>query len=149
MLFIAALLLAVASNAPSTDPTGIWQGVMSRGDDRLNVSFHLSAGTPQRATFSAPDLGAIDIPLQRVELGSAIHWDLVGDATTTAFDGQLTAIRSPERFRKTGEMERFLWRANPAHLSLPTKSVTRPFKTVTCGLPERCICRAGRGCIQR
>ncbi len=54
---------------------------MVRSGDHLNVRFDPFAGAPQRGTFSAPDLVAIDIPLQHVKLGSVIHWELVGDNT--------------------------------------------------------------------
>ena len=60
---------------------------MTRDGDRLEVQVELSDGPVQHGTFSARDLGAIGIPLQRVNLGEAVHWELVGDETTTVFDG--------------------------------------------------------------
>ena len=62
---------------------------MARGGDHLNVRFDLVSGSSPRATFSAPDLGAIDIPLRHVQLASHVHWELVGDTTTTIFDGEV------------------------------------------------------------
>lgn len=88
---IAALLLSIVFGVAnvSASLTGEWVGVMTRGGDTLNVRFDFSAASPQYATFSAPDLGAIDIPLQHVALGNAVHYDLVGDTTTTSFSGSV------------------------------------------------------------
>ena len=62
---------------------------MQRGIARLQVAFDFPAVAPARGWFSAPDLGAIDIPLSDVQLKHEIHWKLVGDASTTTFDGTL------------------------------------------------------------
>jgi alpha-beta hydrolase superfamily lysophospholipase len=59
---------------------------MQRGSSRLAIRIDLPSSAAA-ATFSAPDLGAIDIPLSRLRLGRAMHWELVGDTTTTTFDG--------------------------------------------------------------
>ena len=58
---------------------------MQRGASRLAISIDLDAKT-NRGSFSAPDLGALDIPLSSLRLDPAIHWELVGDSTTTTFD---------------------------------------------------------------
>jgi uncharacterized protein len=90
MIFGLVFLLAVLpahSSAPPV-PVGHWEGVMQRGTAQLRVRFDLGTEREGRSLFSAPDLGAIDIPLANVHLGRVDHWELVGDATTTAFDAR-------------------------------------------------------------
>jgi dienelactone hydrolase len=83
-MMLTALLFAAQLAASS--PAGHWEGTMQRGSSHLEIRIDVPAnGT--RATFSAPDLGAIDIPLARLRIGRAMHWELVGDSSTTAFDG--------------------------------------------------------------
>ena len=88
MTFAVALLAALLAIVPAAPVTGSWTGTMTRDGDRLSVRFDF-IDSPRRGTFSAPDLGAIDIPLQRVRLGDSLHWELVGDSTTTVFDGAI------------------------------------------------------------
>jgi pimeloyl-ACP methyl ester carboxylesterase len=87
MLTAFFLAAALQTNAPPA--AGHWEGYMQRGAARLQVSFDFPAETAAQSLFSAGDLGAIDIPLSDVKLGREIHWKLVGDASTTTFDGTL------------------------------------------------------------
>ena len=107
MISSIALLVTMALNPATPAPIEAWSGTMSRSGDRLNVRFDLPAGAPQRATFSAPDLGAIDIPLQHVELGSKMHWELVGDTTTTIFNGELRGRAIAGTFSENGRSGAF------------------------------------------
>lgn len=102
ILFIALLSAILASHSATAAPSGEWAGAMSRGGDRLSVRFDLPSGAPEHATFSAPDLGAIDIPLQRVELAPRIHWELVGDTSTTIFNGELHGNAISGTFSENG-----------------------------------------------
>lgn len=102
MLLTALLFAMLTAHATTPATTGEWVGTMARGGDRLDVRFDLSSGSPARATFSAPDLGAIDIPLQHVRLGPRIHWDLVGDTTTTTFDGEVRGNSMNGTFSEDG-----------------------------------------------
>jgi uncharacterized protein len=86
---LLAYVLATAVQAGPAASSGHWEGTMQRGTARLAVAFDFPAQTPDRGTFSAPDLGAVDIPLSNVRLGGATHWELVGDASTWTFDGTL------------------------------------------------------------
>lgn len=108
MIFLNALLLAILmSQATIAGPTGEWVGTMLRGGDHLNVRFNLPSEPSQRANFSAPDLGAIDIPLQHVELASRVHWELVGDTTTTIFNGTLDGDTIHGTFSENGNTGTF------------------------------------------
>ena len=109
MITLFALLsVLVASQPPSAAPSGAWAGTMVRGGDSLRVRFDFSPGSPERATFSAPDLGAIGIPLQRVVFAhSNVHGELVGDATTTVFDGTLRGDMIDGTFSENGRAGTF------------------------------------------
>ena len=77
------LVLAAAVSAAS----GHWQGTLQRGPATLAVSFDFPADKPDQGSFTASDLGAIDVPLAKVKQTQAAHWELVGDSTTLRFDG--------------------------------------------------------------
>ena len=86
MIFLTTALLALTVHGLPSD--GAWQGLLVRGRSQLEVCVVLDA---QRAsgTFSAPDLGAIGVPLRAVRTGTAAHFELAGDRTTTRFDGRV------------------------------------------------------------
>lgn len=86
---------------------GEWTGTMVRSGDRLNVRFDLAASPKSSGTFSATDLGAIDIPLQRVTLGNRIHWELAGDSTTTVFEGSVRGDTIDGTFSENGRAGTF------------------------------------------
>ena len=86
---LMAVFLAAALQASPPPSAGRWEGYMQRGIARLQVAFDFPAEAPAQGLFSAPDLGAMDIPLSDVQLKREIHWKLVGDASTTTFDGTL------------------------------------------------------------
>jgi uncharacterized protein len=64
---------------------------MRRGASALPIAIDLPSGTPSRGFFTAGALGAMDVPLRNVRLGSAVHWELVGDQTTMVFAGRVDA----------------------------------------------------------
>jgi pimeloyl-ACP methyl ester carboxylesterase len=96
---LIGFFLGAALQASPPPSAGRWEGYMQRGAARLQVAFDFTAETPVRGLFSAPDLGAMDIPLSDVQLGREIHWQLVGDASTTTFDGTLQAGSMAGAFR--------------------------------------------------
>ena len=97
---IAPLLLALLPLVLPATLTGHWEGTMHRGSAQLRVSFDFPGETPNRGFFSAPDLGAIDIPLSNLKLGSRVGWELVGDATTSSFDATATGDTMSGTFRE-------------------------------------------------
>ena len=108
MMFLTALVFAALTAQPMiAGGSEEWVGTMSRGGDHLTVRFDLPTGSSPRATFSAPDLGAIDIPLQHVQLASHVHWELVGDTTTTVFDGDLNGGTIHGTFSENGRSGTF------------------------------------------
>ena len=98
------MLLAAVTAQPSATPAsaGHWQGVMRRGVSELAVRIDLDVGHGKRSVWSAPDLGAIDIPLSHVRLGRASHWELAGDSATTVFDAHAEGDVLTGTFRENG-----------------------------------------------
>jgi uncharacterized protein len=74
---------------------------MHRGKATLTVAFDL-VESPARGYFSAPDLGAIGIPLTDVELDRDVTWKLVGDATATTFEGMVNGKGIAGTFQESG-----------------------------------------------
>ena len=70
-MMTAFLLTALIATTP-VPVTGHWEGYLRRGVARLPVSFDFPAGDPRKGSFSAADLGALDIPLSKVNLGDSI-----------------------------------------------------------------------------
>src|SRR5271165_461651 len=104
-LVFAATIATAAIAMPQKLPiaAGHWQGAMNRGASQLSVRFDLEEGPPSKGTFSAPDLGAIDIPLSSVKLDRTLHWELVGDSTTTTFDATVDADAMTGTFKEQNE----------------------------------------------
>jgi pimeloyl-ACP methyl ester carboxylesterase len=86
-MLMALLIATVVQTSPPA--AGHWQGYMQRGSAQLQISIDLPADASTNGRFSAPDLGAIDIPLSDVRESEAVHWALVGDNSTTIFDGTI------------------------------------------------------------
>src|SRR2546426_11541079 len=93
ILALAFLLgLVVSSSAAQKPIEGHWEGVMVREGAELPVSFDFTNGaTGLTASFNSPTQKAIGIPLRNVTYTTPkVHFELVGDATTNVFDGELT-----------------------------------------------------------
>jgi hypothetical protein len=94
---LAAVVLAAAVNAVAV--AGHWEGTLQRGAAHVAASVDFPPGEPLHATFSAPDLGAVDVPLSAVREDGAVHFELIGDASTTSFDGTATGDAMSSTFR--------------------------------------------------
>jgi hypothetical protein len=88
-----ALLLAALLPATAPPAAGHWEGYLQRGTTRLQVRFDFPASDASKGLFSAPDLGAIDIPLSNVRQGQRVQWNLVGDTFTTHSTEHFRAMR--------------------------------------------------------
>jgi hypothetical protein len=120
LLFAHSSLPAAAAHPPVT---GHWEGVVHRGSSQLAIRLDLGDGAPNRNFFSAPDLGAIDIPLSHVRLGRALHAELVGDVTTTVIDATVTGDVMTGTFRETQA------RGGTFRLHRVSASVAEPYLT--------------------
>lgn len=103
ILALALLLgLVVSSSAAQRSIEGHWEGVMVREGAELPVSFDFSnAAAGLRASFNSLTQRAMGIPLRNVSYTAAkVHFELVGDATTIIFDGELNAAAIAGQFRE-------------------------------------------------
>src|SRR5712692_7886380 len=98
------LLLGVvgSSSAAQRSIEGHWEGVMVREGAELPVSFDVTNGaTGLTASFNSPTQKAMGIPLRNVSYTTPkVHFELVGDATTNIFDGELTVDTIAGQFRE-------------------------------------------------
>jgi hypothetical protein len=85
LAFIAAQSLAAQTIARH------WEGVMVQQGSPLPISLDFTTTTTGlTATWSAPGMRALRIPLQKVSAtGRRVHFELVGDQSSTVFDGEL------------------------------------------------------------
>ncbi len=82
------LLGGVSLRVAAQRTNGRWVGTMNRGGSALPIAIDIEGTADSlRAFFTAGDLGAMSVPLTKVRVGSQSHWALVGDRTTTEFDG--------------------------------------------------------------
>jgi len=103
ILALAFLLgLVVSSSAAQRSIEGHWEGVMVREGAELPVSFDFTNGaTGLTASFNSPTQKAMGIPLRNVSYRTPkVHFELVGDATTNVFDGELTVDTIAGQFRE-------------------------------------------------
>ena len=86
---VVALLVTARLSAQTVAPH--WEGVMVQQGSRLPISVDfVRRDTSLSATWSAPSMRALRIPLQRIRVsGNTVHFELIGDESSTSFDGEL------------------------------------------------------------
>lgn len=103
ILALAFLLgVVVSSFATQESIEGHWEGTMIREGAALSVSFDFTNEAAKlNASFNSPTQRAMGIPLRNVSYAAPkVHFELVGDATTIIFDGELTADIITGQFRE-------------------------------------------------
>ena len=102
LVLVFLLGLVVSSSAAQRSIEGHWEGVMVREGAELPVSFDFTSGAKGlTASFNSPTQKAMGIPLRNVSYTAPkVHFELVGDATTNVFDGELTGDTSPDNFAR-------------------------------------------------
>src|SRR5438552_1147160 len=103
ILALALLLgLIVLSSAAQRSIEGHWEGVMVREGAESPVSFDFTHESGRlAASFNSPNQRAMGIPLRNVTYTAPkVHFELVGDATTIIFDGELNADAIAGEFRE-------------------------------------------------
>ena len=103
ILMLALLLgLVVSSSAAQRSIEGRWEGVMVREGAELPVSFDFTReAAGLTASFNSPTQRAMGIPLRNVSYTvPKVHFELVGDATTIIFDGELNSDTIAGQFRE-------------------------------------------------
>lgn len=103
ILALALLIgLVGSSSAAQNSIEGHWEGVMVREGAELPVSFDFTNQAAElTASFNSPTQRAMGIPLRNVSYTApTVHFELVGDATTIDFDGELTGDTIAGQFRE-------------------------------------------------
>lgn len=117
ILALAFLLgLFVSSSVAQKSIEGRWEGAMIREGAALAVSFDfMNEAAGLKASFNSPTQRAMGIPLRNVSFAAPkIHFELVGDATTIIFDGELNADTISGQFRENEARGTFSLRRAPA-----------------------------------
>jgi hypothetical protein len=80
---------------------GHWRGQWLRDGAALDVWLDFTrADSGYSGSFGSDGLRVLDIPFREVRVDSgAVHWTIVGDATTSRFDGKLAGDRLGGTFR--------------------------------------------------
>lgn len=103
VLALALLLGLVSHSFAAQNPVeGHWEGTMIREGAALAVrfDFRTEAGG-LKASFDSLTQRAIGIPLRNVSfIAPKVHFELVGDATTIVFDGEVNADTITGQFRE-------------------------------------------------
>ena len=101
---IVALALGVLSSrvAAQKPVEGHWEGSLIREGAALPVSFDFTSDEGKlKAFFNSPTQRGLGIPLRNVTYDPPkVHFELVGDATTMLFDGELKADAISGQFRE-------------------------------------------------
>jgi pimeloyl-ACP methyl ester carboxylesterase len=94
--------LFVSSLAAQKSIEGHWEGTMTREGAALTVSFDLTKeAAGLKASFNSPTQRAMGIPLRNVTYTAPkVHFELVGDATTIIFEGELSGDTISGQFRE-------------------------------------------------
>jgi pimeloyl-ACP methyl ester carboxylesterase len=103
ILVFALLLGLVGTNsAAQKSIDGHWEGVMVREGAELPVSFDFKNEAARlTAGFNSPTWRVKGIPLSKVSYTTPkVHFELVGDATTIIFDGELSGDTITGQFRE-------------------------------------------------
>lgn len=105
-LFSTVAVLAIFWSLVAQEPgpsaiEGRWVGQWVRDGDKLEVSMRFSRDrSGYTGSFSSDQLRVIDIPMQKIQYESPrVSWQVVGDFTTTTFDGELRNEEISGKFR--------------------------------------------------
>ena len=102
--FLLALLFGLVTSgfAAQNAIEGHWEGALVREGAEVAVSFDFtSEAGGLKASFNSPTQRALGIPLRNVSYTAPkVHFELVGDATTISFDGELTGDEITGQFRE-------------------------------------------------
>jgi uncharacterized protein len=103
-LLFSRLLIASSSVPPAAhaDPTGAWVGYWERDGSRLEVEAAFARGdSGYEGAFSSAQLRVVGIPFRQIRYDEPrLSWELVGDTSTTVFDGTVAGETLAGSFRE-------------------------------------------------
>lgn len=105
VLLILSLLVSSLTGLPQAaqrDPAGTWIGQWERAGSILEVEVNFArTASGYEGTLSSAQLRVVGIPFRRTRYEAPkLFWELVGDATTTAFEGTVLGDTLAGRFRE-------------------------------------------------
>jgi pimeloyl-ACP methyl ester carboxylesterase len=138
LLLLALAASALPSTAPAQKPdlTGTWAGRWDRDGSALEVEIAFTrADTGYSGSLSAAQLRAVGIPLTRIRYEAPrASWALVGDATTSLFEGALKGDSLSGTIRENGDAGTFrLARQSSAAAAIREEEITFRNGDVTLG----------------
>ncbi len=110
-LLLSGLLAVSTVGLPAAhaDPTGTWVGHWEREGSQLPVETILTQTDSGFAgSFSSPQLRVVGIPFRQIRYAAPqLSWELVGDVSTTMFDGAITGDTLAGSFRDADQVGTF------------------------------------------
>jgi pimeloyl-ACP methyl ester carboxylesterase len=136
---VARLSLFVATIAPlrlaaQAGPAGTWLGHWDRDGSLLEVELvFIRTASGFEGIFSSAQLRVVGIPFRRIQYQDPkVSWELVGDATTTLFEGTLRHDSLVGRFRDGPATGTFaLTRGGPVGGAIQAEEITFANGSVT------------------
>ena len=103
---------------------GNWQGGWTRDGATLPVTFVFQhADSAMTGSFGSDQLRVVGIPVSKISYRPpAVHFEIVGDATTMVFDGEMKGDSITGRFKDGNANGEFVLRRN-------SQTVTDPYRT--------------------
>ncbi len=145
MLLKLVVLVALWSRpTDAQSPTQHWVGLqLAEGGSQILI-LNLTTSPEMKGTVDLPEFGASGIPASNLAVRSGnIHFELVGDNSTAAFDGTIRGDLIQGSWREGAHSGRFELHLQPMGPSLIEKSVT--FANGDVRLSGSLIVPAGKG----
>ena len=110
VIIVASVLVGITS--AQTHLEGDWRGFWVREGDSLRVQFGFKeASAGYSGTFGSEDLRVAGVPISSIRtVALRVHFELVGDASTTVFDGQLRGDSLSGEFQEGPARGTFIFR---------------------------------------
>jgi uncharacterized protein len=99
---VLVVLLAVAPAVADQGPAGVWSGHWARDGSTLAVEMTFTrAASGYEGSFSSSQLRVVGVPLARIRYEApALLWEIVGDESTTIFEGKVQGDTLSGSFRE-------------------------------------------------
>ncbi len=125
LFFLASSVTALPLAAPN-DPAGAWVGQWEREGSILEVEVVFArTDSGYAGSFSSAQLRVLGVPFREIRFEAPnLSWKLVGDSTTTTFEGTVTGETLTGRFREGEAVGTFRLTRGAAASPLDQEDVT-------------------------
>ena len=123
-IILGALLLAAVPASAQTGLQGNWQGGWTRDGATLPVTFAFQqVDSTITGSFGSDQLRVVGIPVSKISYRPpAVHFEIVGDATTIVFDGKMIGDSIKGGFKDGSAEGQFVLRRT-------SRTTTDPYRT--------------------